>query len=109
MKAEAETEGRGRGLLMALSGVLVLIILGSGVFGERGVRKHEMLGRELATLRARYDAALAENVRLSAEAQALQESPEYVEWVIRQELGFIRSGERILRLPGAAAESLRGR
>ena len=83
---------------MALSGVLVLALLGSGVFGANGVRQHDRLQTQLTALSQRLDAAARENEQLEAEAKALQESPAYVEWVIRQELGWTRPGERILRL-----------
>lgn len=73
-------------------------MLASGVFGERGVRKHERLERQLAELLERRARAEQENARLSAEARALRESPDYVEWVVRQELGWVAPGERVLRL-----------
>lgn len=95
---DVEFDPRGRGLLLAVSGVLVLALLGSGVFGANGVRQHERLRSQLADLTARLEHAERENERLEAEAKALRGSPAYVGWVIRQELGWTRPGERILRL-----------
>jgi cell division protein FtsB len=83
---------------MGLSGLCVLFMLASGLFGARGVRKHRVLQAERAELTARRAQAAATNARLAAEVRALRESRVYVEWVIRQELGWIRPGERVLRL-----------
>lgn len=84
------------GVLTLACGLAVFGLLSSGLFGERGVRRHALLERQLRELRARRAHAEATNARLTAEAQALRESPEYVEWVIRQELGWVRSGERVV-------------
>ncbi len=87
----------GRAAALALSAVLVLALLGSGVFGERGVRRHQVLSAQLAGLEARVAEAEARRHRLIEEARAL-EDPTYQAWLVRQELGWVAPEDRILRL-----------
>ena len=83
---------------MALCGFSAAAMVSAALFGERGVRKHGLLQQQLAELSKRRAELTSANARLAAEARALRESPEYVEWVIRQELGWIAEDERVLRL-----------
>lgn len=88
--------------LAFLSGCTVLILLGEGFFGENGVKQHRVLRRDLATLREQLEQAELKYQRLQAEERALREQPQYVEWVIRQELGWVRSEEIVLMLDSAS-------
>lgn len=87
-----------RGILSSLSGALVLTLLGAGLYGEGGVRKHQRLQAELEARIERQRRTLAEIDRLENEVWALQYDPAYVEWIARQELGWVRPGERVVKL-----------
>lgn len=93
-----EREARLRGVATLLCGCAVLTLLAVALIGDQGVRHHEVLRRQMAELAERKAQAQQENARLEEEKRALRQSPDYVEWVIRQELGWIRPGERVLRL-----------
>ena len=84
--------------LALLSVSMVVVLVGEGFLGEDGLRKHGVLRRNLATLEARMAQAEQENQRLEAESKALKDNPRYQEWVIRQELGWVRPGERVLHV-----------
>lgn len=86
-----------RHLLMLGSGIASLALLGSGLVGERGVRQHERLTQQLATIEQRALRIEADNQRLSATVRALG-SPEYCEWAMRQR-NYVRPGEKVLILP----------
>ncbi|MEO1233185.1 MAG: septum formation initiator family protein [Myxococcota bacterium] len=96
--ASSARETMVRGALTAFSGALVLALIGAGLYGEGGVRKQQRLRGELEARIARQRQLLAEIDRLENEVWALQYDPAYVEWVVRQELGWVRAGERVVKL-----------
>ena len=91
----------GRTLRAGALAVAALAILGFG--GQSLSRlwqmKHEVDGleREIATLRAEAD-------RLSAAVARLRSDPQAIEQVAREELGFVKPGERILKLPPSGGQ-----
>jgi cell division protein FtsB len=95
---------RGRPLIVAAFGVAALSVLTYG--GQSLARvwqmKHEVEGleREIATLRA-------ETGRLSAVVHRLRTDPDFIEQVAREDLGLVKPGERVLKLPPSPGQ--RGR
>lgn len=87
-----------RGLASFLCGVLVLAMLFAGLFGADGVRRHRRLSEELSVQAARQRALQTETSRLEAELWAMRYDRDYAEWLVRQELGWVKKGERILYL-----------
>ena len=91
----------GRTLRAGALAVAALAILGFG--GQSLSRlwqmKHEVDGleREIATLRAEAD-------RLSTAVARLRSDPQAIEQVAREELGFVKPGERILKLPPSGGQ-----
>jgi cell division protein FtsB len=85
-----------RAVLMTGFGVLSLAVLAVGgqSLGRVWSLKQEVdsLEREIATLRA-------ETNRLMAVVDRLRTDPEYIEQVAREDLGLVKPGERILKLP----------
>lgn len=77
------------------SGVASIVLVGAALLGDHGVLRHEKLREELAHAKTLNDNLENENRRLRAEAEALRSDPEYVESVIRDELGFVRKDELI--------------
>ncbi|MGH7399486.1 MAG: FtsB family cell division protein [Candidatus Rokuibacteriota bacterium] len=95
---------RGRPLLLAAFGAAALMTLTYG--GQSLARvwqmKHEVesLEREIVTLRA-------EPGRLTAVVHRLRTDPEFIEQVAREDLGLVKPGERVLKLPPSPGQ--RGR
>lgn len=85
-----------RSLLLAAFALATLLVLGYG--GQSLARvwqmKHEVesLEREVGTLRA-------ETGRLSELVSRLRTDPDYIERVAREDLGLVKPGERVLKLP----------
>lgn len=78
-----------------VAGVLSIALVGAALLGEHGVLRHEKLREELTQVRAMNTGLEHENKRLRAEAESLKTDPEYVESVIRDELGWVRKDELI--------------
>ena len=85
-----------RALVLTAFGAATLITLGYG--GQSLARvwhmKHEVesLEREISTLRA-------ETGRLTALVMRLRSDPDLIEQVAREDLGLVKPGERVLKLP----------
>ena len=68
-----------------------------------GLRKHVRLSRDADLLRAENARYAAENARLTREIRALRSEPAALERAVREELRYIRPGERVYWL-GAERE-----
>jgi cell division protein FtsB len=95
---------KGRALILAAFGAVALLMLTYG--GQSLARvwqmKHEVesLEREIVTLRA-------ETGRLTAVVNRLRTDPDFIEQVAREDLGLVKPGERVLKLPPSPGQ--RGR
>jgi cell division protein FtsB len=93
-----------RALILTALGAAALMTLGYG--GQSLARvwqmKHEVesLEREISTLRA-------ETGRLTALVTRLRSDPDLIEQVAREDLGLVKPGERVLKLPPSPGQ--RGR
>jgi cell division protein FtsB len=87
---------KARPVLLTGFGVLSLAVLAIGgqSLGRVWSLKQEVDGleREIAMLRA-------ETNRLRAVVDRLRTDPEYIEQVAREDLGLVKPGEKILKLP----------
>ena len=87
---------KGRALITAAFGAAALLTLTYG--GQSLARvwqmKHEVesLEREIVTLRV-------EAGRLTATVNRLRTDPDFIEQVAREDLGLVKPGERVLKLP----------
>jgi cell division protein FtsB len=87
---------KARAVLLTGFGVLSLAVLAVGgqSLGRVWSLKQDVdaLEREIAMLRA-------ETNRLMAVVDRLRTDPEYIEQVAREDLGLVKPGEKILKLP----------
>jgi cell division protein FtsB len=81
--------------LIALT-LAALALLGLG--GQSVARLWQMT-RQVAALEREIAALRAEAERLAAQVEQLRTDPEAVERVAREELGLVKPGERVLKLP----------
>lgn len=65
-----------------------------------GLRKHLRLAADARALRAENARYAAENERLAREIRALRSEPAALERAVREELRYIRPGERVYWLGG---------
>ena len=80
----------------ALGGLLVVAFIVASLFGADGVARHEQLRGELRELDAMNERLQRDNQRLEAETEALRTNPDYLEHVIRDELGWVADDEMVL-------------
>ena len=73
--------------------LIVLLILGVAMFGEKGVMRLVKLMRERENLSAEVKQLKEENERLNKEIQALRSDHKYLEQLARKELGMVREDE----------------
>ena len=82
-----------------LNGVLVVGLVGTAIFGKGGVVHHEKLNDDLNhTLEINADLE-RHNAILRREIRSMATDDEYVEHVIREELGWVRPDELIIVFP----------
>jgi cell division protein FtsB len=84
--------------------VLISLLFSSLLFGiflvsDHGFLKVRRQRQELARMQAEVSALAAENERLEADVKGLQTDPRSVEKIAREDLGFARSDEIVVRLP----------
>ena len=83
-----------------VAGGLVLLVAaslavygGSGVLRVRAMQQEiDQLERELSTLRAQTE-------KLTATIDKLRHDPAYIEKLAREDLGYVREGETVLKFP----------
>jgi cell division protein FtsB len=78
---------------------LAVLMLGLGVYGGNQVlrvthlrREMEVVERDIVTLRARAD-------ELARTVERLRHDPAYIEKLAREELGYVRPDETVLKFP----------
>jgi cell division protein FtsB len=83
------------------SGAVVVLTLGLAVYGSNQVlrvthmrREMETMERDIVSLRARAD-------ELSRAVERLRHDPAYLEKLAREELGYVRPDETVLKFPSA--------
>lgn len=82
--------------------VSLLVSLLLSVFfllGDHGLLEERRQRRELAALQAELATLFTENQRIEAEVARLKKDPRAVERIAREELGLVRPGEVVLKLP----------
>ena len=92
-----------------LGGAALLVVVGAlTLYGVNAVirvshlkREMETMERDLVTLRARTD-------ELTRTVDRLRTDPAYIEKLAREDLGYVREGETVLKFPkgGGAAPAL---
>ena len=82
-------------------GVAAILIVAAclGAYGVRGLlrvsemrREMDTMERDLVTLRARTD-------ELTKTVERLRSDPAYIEKLAREDLGYVREGETVLKFP----------
>ncbi len=89
-----------RKLLIAYGGVIALLLVASALH-PAGLRKHRALSEDVARISAENDQLREKNQRLRREARALAGDPAALERAAREELGYVRPGERVYDLAPA--------
>ncbi len=91
----------------AISGAAVMGLALLSAVTRGGIRDALQLGTEVDRMRAENARLAAENAQLSLEIHALKTAPAAVERAIREELRYIRPGERVYVLEDPQREGSR--
>jgi cell division protein FtsB len=81
--------------------VLVLLLLGLALFGDKGVLRALQYRRQKADLENRIRSLEATNAALRKEIEALRSDRRYLENLARRELGMVKKDELIYQFPSA--------
>jgi cell division protein FtsB len=73
-----------------------LVIL---VFAGQGLGRVWHMKAEIDTLEREIEHLRAETERLSGDVAKLRSDPDWIERLAREELGLVKPGERVLKLP----------
>jgi cell division protein FtsB len=79
----------------AVSALVIGLVVGA-LIGQGGVARHGPLRQELRNLEAEVENLVRANRALAREIEALRSDPEFMESVARDELGWVRPGERVV-------------
>jgi cell division protein FtsB len=85
-----------RALRAAAVGVTVLAIV---VFGSQGLARVWHMKHEVDALEGEIAALRADTDRLASAVARLRSDPDSIEQVAREELGLVKPGERVFKLP----------
>ena len=85
-----------RALRAGTLAVIALAILG---FGGQSLSRFWTMKREVDGLEREIAALRVETDRVSASVARLRSDPNAIEQIAREELGLIKPGERVLKLP----------
>ncbi len=91
--------GRARALGVA---VIVLVAVGLGAYGARAVARVSEMRREMASLERDLVTLRARTEALTRTVERLRNDPAYIEKLAREDLGYVREGETVLKFPKTA-------
>ncbi len=83
--------------LKVVVGLLVLLILGYTVLGEHGLVRLVRSQKQKNALLEDKQRLESENAELKKEIDRLQNDPDYIERVAREELGMVKKGELVIQ------------
>ncbi len=83
---------------LLVAGVAVVVATGLAV-GANGVMRVLAMRRELHTLETDVARLRSQTDTLSRTVDRLRNDPAYIEKVAREELGYVRQGETVLKFP----------
>ncbi len=75
--------------------LLILVILGIAIFGEKGVLRAVQANRHKEGLQAQIREQEAAITRLKSEVEALRSDSVYLEGIARRELGMVKEDELV--------------
>jgi cell division protein FtsB len=86
-------------------GLAFLALLLQGIFGTHGYLAMRRTQQEIKQVREQIGKLNSENKSLAGEVNALKTDPKAIERIAREDMGLVRPGELIYKLPGAAPAS----
>lgn len=91
-----------RGRLLA-TGALALVMVALALYGGGNVVRVWQMKREVNALEHELQRVRAETDCLTRTVDRLREDPAQIEKLAREELGYVKKGEKVLKFPAAPA------
>ena len=85
-----------RRLIAALA---VVVAVGIGVYGGTGVIRVRAMQKEIRQLERELTTLRAQTEKLTATIDKLRHDPAYIEKLAREDLGYVREGDTVLKFP----------
>ena len=85
--------------LVAAAGLLVVASL--AVYGGSGVLRVRAMQQEIQHLEQELGALRAQTEKLTATIDKLRHDPAYLEKLAREDLGYVKEGETVLKFPAS--------
>jgi cell division protein FtsB len=82
---------------------LLLVTVVLGVYGTRAVLKVSEMRREMDTMERDLVTLRARTESLTKTVEQLRNDPAYIEKLAREDLGYVREGETVLKFPKSDA------
>ena len=79
--------------------LLVLLLLGMALFGDKGVLRAIQFNRQKASLQAELQRMEEINSALRQEIKSLRSDRRYIEDIARRELGMVKADELVYQFP----------
>jgi cell division protein FtsB len=85
-----------------VTAALVLVVVGSlAVYGGSGVLRVRAMQEEIRQLERELAMLRAQTEKLTATIDKLRNDPAYIEKLAREDLGYVREGETVLKFPAS--------
>ena len=97
--AREPVQAGGKNLISVALALVLLVMLGYAIFGERGVIRIMQAERQKQQLESRLTELQQEQQQLRDEIERLRHDRDYWEQLARENLGMVREGELIYHLP----------
>ena len=91
----------GRRWRLVAAGALGVVFMAMLVLGGNGLLKVWRLTQKVDALQQDVQMLEAENDRLARTIDRLREDPALIEKIAREELGYVKEGEKVLKFPAA--------
>ncbi len=102
---DENTEPRFRSRLPVLPTLLILIILGFALFGEKGILRAWQAKRHKTALESELRQQEETIAQLKNEVKALQSDRRYLEGIARRELGMVKEDELVYQFSNKSDRS----
>ncbi|MGA2095387.1 MAG: septum formation initiator family protein [Candidatus Acidiferrum sp.] len=83
----------------ALLGLLVVLMIVHDIFGTHGFLAMRRTQSEITKVKAGLSQLTKENAALQQEVKDLRSDPQLIEQIARDDLGLVRRGDTIIRIP----------
>jgi cell division protein FtsB len=84
---------------LVVTAVAVVVAGGLGVYGGGGVLRVRTMQQEIRQLEQELGTLRAQTAKLTATIDKLRHDPAYIEKLAREDFGYVREGETILKFP----------